>query len=103
MARSRPWSDANPDLRCQIPSPSIEEIEKLLLSSLMLSSLTLASFKPLKGQLGNYHQPLRDYLLTLPVMVVAIVLSLEKKQTRPPLWSKRQILDGMFYSPCHKS
>ena len=72
MARSRPWSDANPDLRrrIQIPSPSIEEIEKLL-----LNSLTPASFKPLKGQLGNHHQPLRDRLLTLPVMV-AIVLSL---------------------------
>ncbi|MDC0832145.1 Mobile element protein [Geitlerinema sp. FC II] len=72
MSRGRPWSDANPDLRrrCHVPSPEVKEIE-----SLLLKSLTPGSFKPLKGQLGNHGKPMRDRLLTLPVMV-AIVLSL---------------------------
>jgi hypothetical protein len=72
MARSRPWSDANPDLRrrTHVPSPAIEEIEKLLLTTLKPSSV-----KPLKSQIGNHGQTMRDHLLTLPVMV-AIVLSL---------------------------
>lgn len=76
MARSRPWSDANPDLRrrCQVPAAVIAEIEQRL-----LKSLSPGSFKPLSGIKGTHQKPMRERLLTLPVMV-AVVLSLVYRQ-----------------------
>jgi hypothetical protein len=76
MAGSRPWSSANPDLRrrTQMPAVPIAAIEEEL-----LERLTPLSFKPLSGTLGTHQKPMRDRLLTLPVMV-AIVLSLVYRQ-----------------------
>jgi hypothetical protein len=76
MARSRPWSSANADLRrrLQVPAPAIAEIEQTL-----LRSLSPGSFKPLTGVKGTHGKALRERLLTLPVMV-AIVLSLVYRQ-----------------------
>ncbi|MBW4520582.1 MAG: hypothetical protein KME16_12875 [Scytolyngbya sp. HA4215-MV1] len=71
MTRSRPWSNANADLRRrpQVPAPAIAEIEQRL-----MSTLKPASFKPLTGIQGNHDKQMRERLLTLPMMV-AIVLS----------------------------
>ncbi len=72
MARSRPFKDANPDLRHQalMPGPPIETIETELRKLWQPSQ-----FKPI----SSYHQIpeklRRDRLLTLPVML-AVVLSL---------------------------
>jgi hypothetical protein len=76
MTRSRPWSSANADLRrrLHVPAPAIAEIEQAL-----LSSLSPGSFKPLTGVTGTHGKPLRERLLTLPVMV-AVVLSLVYRQ-----------------------
>jgi hypothetical protein len=76
MARSRPFKDANPDLRRQVqmPAPPIETIESELRRLLQPSQ-----FKPI----GSYHQIpeklRRDRLLTLPVML-AILLSLVSRK-----------------------
>ena len=72
MSRSRPWSDANPDLRhqTQLPTVPIEQIEQRL-----YELLSPGSFKPLRYVLGKEHQRLRERILTLPVMM-AVVLSL---------------------------
>lgn len=76
MARSRPWSRANADLRrrTQVPAPAVAEIEQRL-----LSNLSPGSFKPLTGLKGTHDKAMRERLLTLPVMV-AIVLSLVYRQ-----------------------
>lgn len=76
MVRSRPWSSANPDLRHrgQMPSPPIAELEKSL-----LSWLSPGSFKPLSGLRGTHNKPMRERLLTLPVMM-AVVLALVYRQ-----------------------
>lgn len=76
MARSRPWSSANADLRrrTQVPAPAIREIEQSL-----LGYLSPASFKPLSGVKGNHGKAMRERLLSLPVMV-AVVLSLVYRQ-----------------------
>lgn len=76
MARSRPWSSANADLRrrSHVPIPAIAEIEQNL-----LSSLNPASFQPLSGIQGTHGKGMRDRLLTLPVMV-AVVVSLVYRQ-----------------------
>lgn len=76
MARSRPWSSANADLRrlSHVPIPAIAEIEQNL-----LRSLNPASFKPLSGIQGTHGKGMRDRLLTLPVMV-AVVVSLVYRQ-----------------------
>jgi hypothetical protein len=88
MARSRPYSDANPDLRrrCHVAAPAIDEIEQL-----MLSYLTPGSFKPLKSEVSQQGKRLRDRLLTLPVMV-AIVLGLVYRQL-PSLSDLRRLLE----------
>ena len=72
MSRSRPWSDANPDLRrqTQLPTVPIEQIEQRL-----YELLSPGSFKPLRQVLGKEQQRLRERILTLPVMM-AVVLSL---------------------------
>lgn len=70
MARSRPFKDANPDLRhqAQMPAPPIETLEAELRNLLQPED-----FKPI----GNYHQIpeklRRDRLLTLPVMLAVIL------------------------------
>lgn len=76
MARSRPWSSGNADLRrrCQMPSPPIAAIEQSL-----LSGLSPSSFKSVSGRQGNHDKPMRDRILTLPVMM-AVVLSLVYRQ-----------------------
>lgn len=76
MARSRPWSSANADLRrrTQVPAPAIGELEQSL-----LRYLSPASFKPLSGIKGTHGKEMRERLLTLPVMV-AVVLSLVYRQ-----------------------
>lgn len=76
MARSRPWSRANADLRrrTQVPAPAIAEIEQCL-----LRSLSPGSFKPLSGIKGTHEKVMRERLLTLPVMV-AVVVSLVYRQ-----------------------
>lgn len=76
MARSRPWSSANADLRrrTQVPAPAITEIEQRL-----LRSLSPGSFKPLTGLKGTHDKAMRERLLTLPVMM-AVVLSLVYRQ-----------------------
>jgi hypothetical protein len=76
MVRSRPWSDANPDLRrrCQVPAPEVAEIEQRL-----LKSLSPGIFKSLSGIKGTHQKPMRERLLTLPVMVT-VVLSLVYRQ-----------------------
>jgi hypothetical protein len=76
MARSRPWSSANPDLRrrTQVPAPAIGEIEQSL-----LSRLSPGSFKPLTGLKGTHGKGMRERVLTLPVMM-AVVLSLVYRQ-----------------------
>jgi len=53
MARSRPWSDANPDLRrrCQMTAPPIELMEEML-----LRSLNPSSFKPISGLKGTHKK-----------------------------------------------
>lgn len=76
MARSRPWSTANADLRrrSQLPSPPIEEIEHQL-----WQWLTPAHFKLPRGACNTDGKRLRNRILTLPVMV-AVVLSLVYRQ-----------------------
>ena len=76
MARSRPWSSTNADLRrrTQVPAPAIGEIEQWL-----LRSLSPASFKPLSGIKGTHEKAMRERVLTLPVMV-AVVVSLVYRQ-----------------------
>jgi hypothetical protein len=76
MARSRPWSDANPDLRrrYQMPAPPIELMEEML-----LRSLNPSSFKPISGLKGTHEKKMRERILTLPVMV-AVILSLVYRQ-----------------------
>lgn len=76
MARSRPWSSANADLRrrTQVPAPAISEIEQSL-----LRQLNPGSFKPLSGLIGTHGKAMRERVLTLPVMV-AVVLSLVYRQ-----------------------
>ncbi|WP_416674255.1 IS4 family transposase [Egbenema bharatensis] len=76
MARSRPFSDANPDLRRrpQFPSPPIEDVERQL-----QQWLTPATFKPKVGERNTDGKRLRNRILTLPVMV-AVVLSLVYRQ-----------------------
>lgn len=72
MSRSRPWSDANPDLRrqTQLPAVPIEQIEQRL-----YQLLSPESFKPIRYAVGKKQQRLRERILTLPVMM-AVVLSL---------------------------
>lgn len=76
MAHPRPWSSANADLRrrLQVPAPAVVELEQRL-----LSSLSPGSFKPLTGYKGTHDKPMRERVLTLPVMV-AVVLSLVYRQ-----------------------
>jgi Transposase DDE domain len=76
MARSRPWSSANADLRrrTQVPSPPIDEIEQQL-----WQWLSPASFKPAKELRNTDGKRMRHRLLNLPVMV-AVVLSLVYRQ-----------------------
>ena len=76
MAQSRPFSDANPDLRRrpQFPSPPIAEVERQL-----WQWLSPATFKPTAGERNTDGKRLRNRLLTLPVMV-AVVLSLVYRQ-----------------------
>lgn len=76
MARSRPWSTANADLRRRShwPAPPIEEIEQQL-----WQCLTPADFKPPRGARNTDGKRLRNRILTLPVMV-AVVLSLVYRQ-----------------------
>jgi hypothetical protein len=76
MARSRPFSDANPDLhrRPQCPSPPIEEVERQL-----WQWLSPATLKPKVGERNTDGKRLRNRILTLPVMV-AVVLSLVYRQ-----------------------
>lgn len=76
MARSRPWSSTNADLRrrIQVPAPAIAELEQRL-----LEQLSPGSFKPLSGLKGTHQKEMRERVLTLPVMV-AVVLSLVYRQ-----------------------
>lgn len=72
MARSRPWSSANADLRrrSHVPSPPIAEVEQRL-----WQWLSPASFKPASETGNTDGKRMRNRLLSLPVMV-AVVLSL---------------------------
>ncbi|MBE9155850.1 IS4 family transposase [Nodosilinea sp. LEGE 06152] len=76
MAKSRPFSDANPDLRRrpQCPSPPVAEVERQL-----WQWLSPATFKPTTGVRNTDDKRLRNRILTLPVMV-AVVLSLVYRQ-----------------------
>lgn len=76
MARSRPWSDANADLRQRThsPTPAVEDIERRLYELLQPND-----FKPLSGQRNTDGKQMRSRVLTLPVMV-ALMLSLVYRQ-----------------------
>jgi len=76
MARSRPWSSANADLRrrSHVPSPPIAEIEQQL-----WQWLSPTSFKPTPETRNTDGKRMRNRILSLPVMV-AVVLSLVYRQ-----------------------
>jgi hypothetical protein len=101
MARSRPWSSTNADLRrrTQVPAPAIAEIEQML-----WRSLSPGSFKPLTGVKGTHGKALRERVLTLPVMV-AVVLSLVYRQINGLSELTRVLLqEGLLWvEPCRVS
>jgi hypothetical protein len=76
MARSRPFSSANPDLRRrpQFPGPPLPAVERQL-----WQWLSPARFKPLKDNRNTDGKRLRNRILTLPVRV-SVVLSLVYRQ-----------------------
>lgn len=99
MAHSRPWSTGNPDLRrrTQMPSVPITPIEERL-----FSSLTPMNFKPITGVKGTHGKPMREKILTLPVMV-AVVLSLVYRQI-PSLSELLRVLEqeGLLWTDAMK-
>lgn len=96
MARSRLFSDANPDLRRrpQFPSPPMAEVERQL-----WQWLSPASFKLRAGERNTDGKRLRQRILTWPVMV-AVVLSLVYRQINGLSELLRVLhLEGLLWVP----